>query len=72
MARKQVALRLDAVEHSALKLRSTIENRPVNDILEDAIREYSMRHPISREDTLKMVRSIAQEDAALLKALAEG
>jgi hypothetical protein len=71
MAMKQVAVRLEASEHDALKLRSSIERRSINDIVTDAIREYSQRHPISRADMLAMVRSIAKEDASLLKALAD-
>ncbi len=41
------------------------------DIIADALREYSLAHPISREDALAKVRAIANDDASLLKALAE-
>jgi hypothetical protein len=71
MASKQVSLRLEESEHESLKLRATIERRPVNEIITDAIREYSRNHPIPREDMLAMVRAIAKEDASLLKALAD-
>ncbi len=71
MANKQVSLRLEKAEHESLKLRSAIERRPVNEIITDAIREYSRSHPIPREDMLAMVRAIAKEDASLLKALAD-
>jgi hypothetical protein len=69
MSMKQVSLRLDAVEHDSLRLRASLERRPMNDIITDAIREYSRSHPIPREDMLAMVRAIAKEDASLLKAL---
>lgn len=71
MAMKQVSLRLEEAEHESLKLRASIERRAVNDIITDAIREYSRTHPIPREDMLAMVRAIAKEDASLLKALAD-
>ncbi|MGD0472249.1 MAG: hypothetical protein ABSB70_03445 [Candidatus Velthaea sp.] len=69
MAQKQVSLRLEEAQHELLKLRGTFERRPVNDIIADAIREYSERHPISEDDMLVMVRRIMKEDASLLKAL---
>lgn len=71
MAIKQVAFRLEEGEHGSLKLRATIEKRSMNEIISDAIQEYSRNHPISREDALAIVRAIATEDADLLKALAE-
>jgi hypothetical protein len=71
MAQKQVSLRLEEAQHENLKLRGTFERRSVNDIISDAIREYSERHPISEEDMLDMVRRIMKEDASLLKALAD-
>jgi hypothetical protein len=71
MAMKQIALRVDEVIAEQLKLRATIEHRPVNDIINAAIREYSQSHPVAREDMLTLVRAIAKEDAALLKALAD-
>ncbi|HZZ65004.1 MAG TPA: hypothetical protein VFE17_05885 [Candidatus Baltobacteraceae bacterium] len=54
-----------------LKLRSTIEKRSVNEIVGESLREYSQRHPISRDQMLAMVRAIAKEDDSILKALAE-
>jgi hypothetical protein len=71
MASKAVSLRLEEAQHELLKLRGTFERRPVNDIIADAIREYSERHPISEDDMVTMVRRIMREDAGLLKALAD-
>jgi hypothetical protein len=71
MAVKQIALRVDEATAEQLKLRASIERRSVNDIIGEAIREYSKSHPVSREHMLAMVRAIAKEDASLLKALAE-
>jgi hypothetical protein len=72
MAFRQIAVRVDEVTAAQLKLRASIERRSVNDIVGEAIREYSKSHPVSREHMLEMVRAIAKEDASLLKALAEG
>jgi hypothetical protein len=71
MAMKQLILRVDEAVHESLKLRSAIEHRSVNEIVGEAIGEYSKMHPVSREAMLNMVRAIAKEDASLLKALAE-
>jgi hypothetical protein len=71
MAVKQIAVRVDEATAAQLKLRATIEHRSVNDIIGEAIREYSKSHPVSRQHMLEMVRAIAKEDASLLKALAE-
>ena len=71
MAVKQVPVRLDAAVAEQLKLRAVIERRPVNEIIAEAIQEYSRSHPVSRERMLEMVRAIAKEDAALLRALAD-
>ncbi len=71
MASRAVSLRLEEAQHELLKLRGTFERRSVNDIISDAIREYSERHPISEDDMVTMVRRIMKEDAALLKALAD-
>jgi hypothetical protein len=71
MAGKQIAVRLDEATAEQLRLRASIERRSVNDIVGEAIREYSKTHPVSREDMLTMVRAIVKEDASLLKALAE-
>jgi len=71
MAMKQLVVRVDETVHESLKLRSSIERRSVNEIVGEAIGEYSKTHPVSREAMLNMVRAIANEDASLLKALAE-
>jgi hypothetical protein len=71
MAGKQIAVRVDEATAEQLKLRATIERRSVNEIVGEAIREYSKSHPVSRERMLEMVRAIAREDASLLKALAD-
>jgi hypothetical protein len=71
MALKQIGLRLDEATAEQLKLRATLEHRSVNDIIGDAIREYSKSHPVPRERMLEMVRAIMKEDASLLKALAD-
>jgi plasmid stability protein len=71
MAVKQLGIRLDPQVIQQLKLRSAIEGRSVNEIVSNAIREYSSAHPVPRAQMLEMVRAIAVEDAELLKALAE-
>ncbi len=71
MAMKQIAVRVDEALHEHLRLRASIEHRSVNDIIGEAIREYSKSHPVSREHMLDMVRAIVKEDASLLKALAD-
>jgi len=71
MAVKQIAVRLEEATAEQLKLRATIERRSVNDIIGEAIQEYSKSHPIPRERMLEMVRAIVKEDASLLKALAD-
>jgi hypothetical protein len=71
VAGKHFAVLLDDTTAAQLKARSSFENRAVDEIVADAIREYSAAHPISREALLAIVRDIAREDAALLKALAE-
>ena len=71
MAVRQIAVRIDDATAEQLKLRATIERRSVNEIVGEAIREYSKSHPVSREHMLKMVRAIAKDDAVILKALAD-
>ena len=71
MAAKQIAIRIDEATVQQLKLRAAIERRSVNEIVGEAIREYSKSHPVSREHILAMVRAIAKDDASLLKALAD-
>jgi hypothetical protein len=71
MAMKQFLVRIDEKVHESLKLRSSIEHRSVNEIVGEAIGEYAKTHPVSREAMLAMVRAIANEDASLLKVLAE-
>lgn len=71
MAHKQIAVRVDETTAEQLKLRASIERRSVNDIIGEAIREYTKSHPVSREQMLDMVRAIVKEDASLLKALAD-
>ena len=43
----------------------------MNEIVGEAIREYAIAHPISRDDMLALARAIAHDDAALLDALAK-
>lgn len=71
MAVKQIPIRVDLEVIEQLKIRSTIEGRSVNEIVNEAIREYTKSHPVSREAMLKMVRAIARDDASILEALAE-
>lgn len=71
MAVKQVAVRLDTAVAQELKVRAAIEGRSVNEIVNEAIRAYSSTHPVPRERMLAMVRSVAREDEALLRALAD-
>lgn len=69
MVLKQINVRVDEETAQQLKLRSAIEKRSVNEIVSESLREYSKRHPLSREDMLAMVRAIAREDASLLEEL---
>lgn len=71
MALKQIPIRFDEELAEQLRLRSTVEHRSMNDIVVQAVREYTTKHPISREKMLELVRAIAREDKALLKALAD-
>jgi|HubBroStandDraft_1064217.scaffolds.fasta_scaffold213344_2 plasmid stability protein len=71
MSPRQVALRLDDEVAEQLKLRAAVEHRSVNEIIGEAIREYTKSHPIPRERMLEMVRAIVKEDASLLQALAD-
>ena len=71
MALKQLNIRVDEETAEQLKLRSQIEKRSVSAIVSESLREYSKRHPVSREDMLAMVRAIAKEDASLLAELAK-
>jgi len=71
MATKQIPIRLDEETAAQLKLRSTIEKRSMNEIVRQAIREYSKTHPVPREEMLALVRAITKEDASLLEALSE-
>ena len=68
---KDIAVRLDDAMVEQLKVRSRIECRSVNEIVTEAIREYSKSHPVSREHMLTLVRTIVKEDASLLEALAD-
>jgi hypothetical protein len=69
--RQQISLRLDEETARQLKVRSTIEGRSINEIVNTAIAEYAESYPVSREDMLALVRVIAKEDAAILEALAK-
>ncbi|MBC5798765.1 MAG: hypothetical protein GIW94_02105 [Candidatus Eremiobacteraeota bacterium] len=62
MALKQIAVRVDEQTADRLKIRASIERRSVNEIVGEAIREYSEKHPVSRKDMLALVRAIAKED----------
>lgn len=66
---KQIPIRLDEKTAEQLRLRSAVERRSMNEIVGEAVREYSRAHPISRERMLELVRAIAEEDATLLEAL---
>ena len=71
MALKQIAVRLDEATAAQLNLRATIERRSVNEIVCDAIQEYSKSRPVSRERMVEIAHAIAKDDASLLKALAD-
>jgi len=68
---KQIPIRVELDVIERLKIRSTIEGRSVNEIVNEAIHEYTKLHPVSREAMLNLVRAIAREDVSILKALAE-
>jgi len=67
---KQLPIELDDRTAHELGLRSTIENRPLEEIVGSAIRDYVDAHPITREGMLTIARAIMAEDADILEALA--
>jgi hypothetical protein len=66
---QQIAIRVDEATLEQLKLRASIERRPVSDIISEAIQEYIKSRPLSRLHMLEMARAIIKEDAPLLNAL---
>lgn len=68
---KQVNVRIDEGLADQLRLRSTLEKRPVNDIITSAIVNYVANNPVPRDRLLEMVDAIVKEDASLLKLLSE-
>lgn len=66
-----ISLRVEPEVAESLKARAAVEGRSMNDIVNQAIKEYSQNHPVSREAMIRLVRSIAHEDESLLAALAK-
>ncbi len=71
MALKQLNVRVDSEVIERLRIRAAIEKRSIGEIVNESLREYGARHPVSREEMLAMVRNIAHEDTSILKALAD-
>ncbi len=73
MARQPFTLRIDAAEHSALKKLSKIEKRPINQLLNDAIKAYlNTKGPRERdlEVTLASLRAYRRRDPGFKRAIA--
>ncbi len=73
MARVPFTLRIDAEERAALENLSKIEGRPVNQLLNEAIKSYLIRRgPKERnlEKTLARLRAYRERDPGFQSAIA--
>lgn len=73
MTRRAFTLRIDAAEHAALKKLSKIEERPINQLLNDAIKAYlNKKGPRERdlEATLAGLRAYRRRDPGFKRAIA--
>jgi hypothetical protein len=72
MSRAVVTLRIDVEEGKALKNLSKIEGRPVNQLLNDAIKSYLRRQGEEErrlEATLKSLNAYRKKDSGYKRAL---
>ena len=73
MARVPFTLRIDAQERAALENLSKIEGRPVNQLLNEAVKSFlSRRGPkeLSLETTLAQLRAYRERDPGFQRAIA--
>ena len=73
MARVPFTLRIDAQERAALESLSKIEGRPVNQLLNEAVKSFlSRRGPkeLSLETTLAQLRAYRERDPGFQRAIA--
>lgn len=74
MARIPFTLRMDAEEHSALESLSEIEGRPINQLINDAIKSYLSRegrNERSLDEHLARLRAYRKKDPGFQRAIAE-
>jgi hypothetical protein len=69
---KQMPLRLDRELYEELSRRSTIENRPMSDIVREALRSHFDAVRVTKPQLRAAIAKIAREDAEILAALAKG
>ena len=73
MARIPFTLRIDAAEHSALKNLSELEGRPINQLLNEAVKHYLNRRGRKERDleaTLEGLRKYRKRNAGFRRATA--
>ena len=73
MSRKPFTLRIDDAERAALKNLSEVEGRPINQLLNEAIKNYLSRQgrkERSWEATLEALRKYRKQNAGLQRAIA--
>lgn len=74
MARTAFTLRIEASERNALKHLSKIEGRPINQLLNEAIKAYleqKSRKERSLEASLNTLKAYRRKDPGFRRALAE-
>ena len=72
MARQAFTLRIDRAEHEALKKLSSVEGRPINHLLNDAIRAYlgtKRKRERELERTLAALRAYRRRDPGFKEAI---
>lgn len=74
MARSAFTLRIDIAERNALKHLSKVERRPINQLLNEAIKNY-LRHKGQRERALEVsldeLRTYRKNDPGFRRAIAK-
>ena len=74
MARTAFTLRIDAEERAALKILSKIERRPINQLLNEAIKTYlsrKSRKERSLESDLQRLEAYRKKDPKFRRAIAK-
>jgi hypothetical protein len=69
---KQMPLRLDHELYDELSRRSTIEQRPMSEIVRDALRAHFATVRVTKPQLRAAIKRIAKEDASILEALGRG